>query len=95
MSLFGLGFVVQLVNARALFQCVLLVFVGIFSFLVLCTLANSFHCRCSRLLGSRSSCFRGECKPRIEMGKMVVNGPGILALLTPRSLKFLKGAAVA
>ena len=33
MSLFGLGFiVVQLVNARALFQCVLLVFVGIFCF---------------------------------------------------------------
>ena len=33
MSFFGLGFVVvQLVNARALFQCVLLVFVGIFSF---------------------------------------------------------------
>ena len=33
LSLFGLGFVVvQLVNARTLFQCVLLVFVGIFSF---------------------------------------------------------------
>ena len=33
LSLFGLGFVVvQLVNARALFQCVMLVFVGIFWF---------------------------------------------------------------
>jgi len=45
---FGLGFVaVQLVNARALFQCLLLVFVGIFQFLVLGTLVH----RCLRLLG--------------------------------------------
>ena len=47
----------------ALFQCVLLVFVGIFSFGSK-PLAHSFYCGCSRLLGSRSSGFGGEKKTK-------------------------------
>jgi len=36
-----------------------------------------------------------ECNPRIAMGKMAGNGPGILALLTAPPLVFFKGAAIA
>ena len=32
-----------------------------------------------------------ECKPRIQMGKMEANGPGILAISCPRKkLRFIK-----
>ena len=35
--------------------------------------------------------YRIECQPRIEMGKMEANGPGILALLTAPPLSFFEG----
>ena len=72
MSLLGLGFVVvQLVNAHSLFQCVLL------GFLVLGTLAHSFYCRCSRLLGSRSNGFRGEYQNPPSHSKCLVHSSRI------------------